>query len=74
MRGGDLARLALQPVAEHDAFVARRAGALGGGAQGVGRPRQDPIVRAGEDLIARLRRLVGRVGERAGHAVGRSSR
>ncbi len=41
--GRDLARLALQPVAEHHAFVAGRVGAGLRGAQRIGRPRDDPV-------------------------------
>src|SRR6185437_7933532 len=66
MRGGDLARLALDAVAERDHLVADGLGGGLGRAQGVRRPRRQDEARIGEDLVARLRRLVGGVGERPG--------
>ena len=62
--------LALQAVAEHHAFVAGRNGALLRRPQCIGRPRHDPIVGAGKDLVAGLRRLVFRIVERLGHGGG----
>ncbi len=69
MFGGDLARFALQAVAEHHAFVAGVAGAGLGGGKRVGRPRDDPVVGPGESRVARLRRFVGRIVERARHGL-----
>ena len=63
----DLPRLALEAVAEHDAFVAGFYGAPLRGPQRIGRPCHDPIVGAGKDLVAWLRRLVPGIVERSSY-------
>ncbi len=65
VRRRHLARLAFDAIAQRNAFVA--GGAHGGlrRAQRIGRPRGQREWAAGESRIARLRRFIVRVGERA---------
>ena len=60
----DRARLAFDAVAEEDAVVARRAHGAFRGAEGIGRPRDQPKVRSGERRIAGLGTFVGGIGQR----------
>ena len=65
--GGDLAGFAFDPVAEHDAIVARRPHSLLGGAEGVSWTRDQLEFGSSEGGIAGFGRLVTRIGERPRH-------
>ncbi len=69
MFGGDLARLALQPVAEHHAVVAGLPGAGRRRGERVGRPGDDAIDGIGKNPVARLRRFIAGIVERTGYGL-----
>ena len=65
MLGSDHARLALDPVAEQDAFIAGGANRVLDGAEGIERPRDQLEFGRGENWIVRLGRFVAGIGKRA---------
>ena len=70
MLGGDLARLALDAIADENALVTGRENGLLGRAHRVGRPRGEHHVSAGKNRIARLRRFIAPIHKPARDRIG----